>query len=40
MIKGFVDSYKAFNEPEFLNSAIDNAEFIVKNLLQRWTVIT
>jgi uncharacterized protein YyaL (SSP411 family) len=32
MIKGFVDSYKAFNEPEFLNSAIDNAEFIVKNL--------
>ena len=32
MIKGFVDSYKAFNKPEFLNSAIDNAEFIVKNL--------
>jgi uncharacterized protein YyaL (SSP411 family) len=32
MMKGFVDSYKAFNEPNFLNAAINNAEFILKNL--------
>ena len=32
MIKGFVDSYKAFNEPDFLNAAINNAEFVLKNL--------
>ena len=35
MIKGFADSYKAFNEPEFLDAAVKNGEFIVKNLLQK-----
>ena len=35
MIKGFVDSYKAFNEPDFLNAAIGNAEFILKNLYNK-----
>ena len=35
MIKGFADSYKAFNEPDFLDAAVKNGEFIVKNLLQK-----
>ena len=32
MLKGFVDACRAFNEPEFLISAIKNAEFILQNL--------
>jgi hypothetical protein len=35
MIKGFADSYKAFNEPDFLDAAVKNGEFVVKNLLQK-----
>lgn len=35
MIKGFVDSYKAFNEPVFLEAAIKNGEFILKNVLKK-----
>ena len=29
MIKAYVDSYSAFNEPEFLNTALKNAKFIL-----------
>jgi len=32
MLKGYVDAYRVFNEPEFLNAAIKNAEFILKNI--------
>jgi len=33
MLKAFADAYRVFNEPEFLAIAINNAEFIVKNLI-------
>ncbi|MEJ6978820.1 thioredoxin domain-containing protein [Pedobacter sp. P351] len=33
MLKGFADAYRVFNEPEFLSTAIENAEFILKNLV-------
>jgi uncharacterized protein YyaL (SSP411 family) len=32
MIKGFADAYKAFQEPEFLETALKNAQFICDNL--------
>jgi hypothetical protein len=32
MLKGYVDAYRAFNEEDFLVSAIKNAEFILQNL--------
>ena len=32
MLKGYVDAYRVFNEPKFLNAAIKNAEFILKNI--------
>jgi uncharacterized protein YyaL (SSP411 family) len=32
MLKGYVDAYRVFNEPEFLRSAIKNAEFILRNV--------
>jgi uncharacterized protein len=32
MLKGYVDAYRVFNEPEFLESAIKNAEFILQNV--------
>jgi uncharacterized protein len=32
MIKGFADAYKAFLEPEFLETALKNAQFICHNL--------
>lgn len=32
MLKGYVDAYKAFGEINYLKIAIQNAEFIVKNL--------
>jgi len=32
MLKGYVDAYRAFDETEFLASAIKNAEFILQNL--------
>lgn len=34
MLKGYVDAYKAFGNKAFLNSAIKNAEFLVKNQLK------
>lgn len=34
MLKGYVDAYKAFNEPTFLEKAIKNADFLVNNALQ------
>jgi hypothetical protein len=33
MLKAFADAYRVFNEPSFLQAAITNAEFILKNLL-------
>ena len=35
MLKGYVDAYKAFQAPEYLESAIANANFIQKNQLQK-----
>lgn len=32
MLKGFTDAYRVFNEPDFLKTAIANAEFILKSL--------
>jgi len=33
MLKGYTDAYRAFGEKKFLNSAIKNADFILKNIL-------
>jgi len=33
-IKGYVDAYKAFGDPHFLNIALNDANFIMKNMLQ------
>ena len=39
MIKGFADSYKAFNEPDFLDAAVKNGEFILTFLKpQTWFI--
>jgi uncharacterized protein YyaL (SSP411 family) len=35
MLKGFVDAYKALEEPQYLDLALQNANFIIKNL---WSV--
>ena len=35
MIQGYVDAYKAFGENNFLKSAINNANFLVKNQLKK-----
>ncbi|MBA4276214.1 thioredoxin domain-containing protein [Flavobacterium sp.] len=32
MLKGYVDAYKALEEPKYLNLALKNANFIIKNL--------
>jgi len=32
MLKGFVDAYKALEEPKYLDLALQNANFIIKNL--------
>lgn len=32
MLKGFVDAYKALEEPKYLALALQNADFIIKNL--------
>lgn len=34
MIKGYVDAYRVFDEPDYLNSAIKNAQFILDNQLK------
>lgn len=34
MLKGYVDAYKAFGDEEYLNTAIANANFITKNMMQ------
>ena len=34
MIKGYVDAYRVFNDTEFLNAAIKNAEFILNTQLR------
>ena len=34
MLKGYVDAYRVFGEEDFLNAALKNANFIVKNALQ------
>lgn len=33
MLKGLCDAYRAFGKPEYLDLALKNAEFIVKNLI-------
>lgn len=33
MLKGYVDAYSAFGEKKFLDAAIRNAEFILKNMM-------
>ncbi|SHF70488.1 hypothetical protein SAMN05443549_10174 [Flavobacterium fluvii] len=35
MLKGFVDAYKALEEPKYLELALQNAHFIIKNL---WSI--
>lgn len=32
MLKGFIDAYKALEEPKYLDLALQNANFIIKNL--------
>ena len=34
MLKAYVDAYRVFNEPQFLETALKNAEFILKNCKQ------
>jgi uncharacterized protein YyaL (SSP411 family) len=34
MLKGYIDAYKTFAEPEFLSTALQNASFIKTNLLK------
>ncbi len=34
MLKGYVDAYRAFGNPTYLQAAIDNAHFINNNMLQ------
>jgi hypothetical protein len=33
MLKGFADAYRVFNEQEFLDAAVANAEFLLNNML-------
>ncbi len=33
MLKGYVDAYRVFSDASYLNSAVKNAEFILKNLI-------
>ncbi|WP_105002659.1 thioredoxin domain-containing protein [Tenacibaculum sp. SG-28] len=35
MLKGFIDAYRAFDQEVYLNTAIKNAEFIVKNQFKK-----
>ncbi len=35
MLKGFIDAYRAFDKKVYLNTAIKNAEFIVKNQFKK-----
>ena len=35
MLKGYVDAYKAFQQPKHLDAALKNANFIKNNLLQK-----
>jgi uncharacterized protein len=35
MLKGYVDAYRAFGNPEYLESALKNAIFLKKNALQK-----
>ncbi|WP_313111956.1 thioredoxin domain-containing protein [Aequorivita sediminis] len=35
MLKGYIDAYKTFNNHEYLDIALRNAEFLVKNQLQK-----
>ena len=35
MLKGYVDAYRAFDEQEFLDIALKNADFLVKNAMQK-----
>ncbi len=34
MTKGYIDAYRAFKNPSYLNTALKNAEFIVKNAMR------
>ena len=34
MLKGYIDAYRAFGDEKFLNTALKNADFLVKNSLQ------
>jgi uncharacterized protein YyaL (SSP411 family) len=34
MLKGYIDAYRVFDNPEYLDSAIKNATFIVENVLK------
>ncbi len=35
MLKGYVDAYRAFGEPRFLNAALKNAQFLDKRVLHK-----
>ena len=35
MLKGYVDAYKAFGKKDYLNAALRNGEFLLKNMLQK-----
>ena len=50
MLRGYVDAYFAFNEEKFLSAALNNGEFILKNMMSedgrlkkvqpaRWTTL-
>ncbi len=35
MLKGYIDAYKVFDEPEFLNIALKNANFLLENIRRK-----
>lgn len=35
MLKGYIDAYKVFDEPEFLNTAIKNANFLLNSMRRK-----
>jgi hypothetical protein len=40
MITGYVDAYRAFGEEKYLNKAITNANFLLKNVISKENELT
>jgi len=40
MLKGYVDAYRAFGEEKFLRAALENADFLIRNAINKENKIT